>query len=72
MKNRAEIACKWATCGVLIIVFFGLVALAGCVNVVEFFGSIAAAIIVARWFYFSISRAPPKRTEFQHNSRVVC
>jgi lipopolysaccharide export LptBFGC system permease protein LptF len=71
MTNRAEIACKWATCGVLFIVFFGLVALAGCINVVEFFGSILAASLVARLFYFGISRAPLKIREFQHNGRFA-
>jgi hypothetical protein len=52
-------------------VFFGLVALAGCINVVEFFGSILAASLVARLFYFGISRAPLKRREFQHNGRFA-
>ena len=54
MYDRAEIACKWATCGVLLVVFVGLVSLAGCINIVEFIGSIAVAIMAARLFYFGI------------------
>ena len=54
MGNRTEIACKWATCGVLLVVFVGLVSLAGCINVVKFIGSITVAIMAARLFYFGI------------------
>ena len=62
MGNRTEIACKWATCGVLLVVFFGLVWLAGCINVVEFIGSMLAAMMSARLFYFGVCAAAPRST----------
>ena len=71
MEQKTEIACKWATCGFLFSVFFGLVSLAGCINVVEFFGSIMAAVMAARLFYSAIRRVPLKLREIQHNSRFA-
>ena len=54
MAYQREIACKWATCGILLAVFFSLVSLAGCINIVEFIGSIMVAIMAAHFFYAGI------------------
>ena len=54
MAYKREIACKWATCGILLAVFFSLVSLAGCINIVEFIGSITVAIMAAHFFYAGI------------------
>ena len=59
MDNRTEIACKWATCGVLFVVFFGLVWIAGCINIVEFIGAMLVAILSARLFYVGIRAVAP-------------
>jgi len=54
MAYKWEIACKWATCGIWLAVFFSLVSLAGCINIVEFIGSIMVAIMAAHLFYTGI------------------
>ena len=54
MDTKAETGCKWATCGVLFAVFFGLVWLAGCINIVEFISSMLVASLLARLFYSAI------------------
>lgn len=65
MDYKTEMACKWATCGVLLAVFIGLVSLAGCINAVEFIGSIMAAIVAARLFYFGIRNSYPEHSVHQ-------
>ena len=54
MAYKREIACKWATCGIWLAGFFSLVSLAGCINIVEFIGSIMVAIMAAHLFYAGI------------------
>jgi len=52
-----ETTCKWATAGILLFVFIGLMSIAGCgFHVAEFIGSIVIAIIAARSFYFGICK----------------
>jgi len=51
-----EMTCKWATVGILLSVFIGLMSLAGCIHVAELFGSIIAGIMVARLFFFNICK----------------
>lgn len=53
---RMEIACKWATVGVLLTVFIGLISVAGCIHVAEYFGSIIIGILAARWFFVNICK----------------
>lgn len=60
MDNKTEYACKWATCGVLFVVFFGLVWLAGCINIVEFISSMLVASLFARLFYLGIRAVAPR------------
>jgi hypothetical protein len=48
---------KWATIGILLLVFIGLMSYAGCgFHVAEFIGSIMIAIVAARLFYFGICK----------------
>lgn len=52
-----EITCKWATVGILLFVFIGLMSIAGCgFHVAEFIGSIMIATMSARLFYVGICK----------------
>ena len=48
---------KWATIGILLFVFIGLMSIAGCgFHVAEFIGSIMIALMAARLFYLGIRK----------------
>lgn len=49
---KMETTCKWATIGILLVVFMSLISFAGCIHVAELFGSAIIGIMVARTFYF--------------------
>ena len=51
-----DTSCKWITIGIMLLMFIGQVCLAGCIHVVEFFGSIMIAIVTARLFYVGICK----------------
>lgn len=53
-SHDVETMCKWAATGVLLVVFIGLISLAGCLHIAEFLGAIVIGIIAARTFYFGI------------------
>jgi len=53
-----EATCKWATVGILLFVFLGLMSFAGCgFHIAEFVGSIIIAIMAARFFYVGICKS---------------
>jgi hypothetical protein len=56
---KMETTCNWATIGILLVVFIGLISFAGCIHVAELFGSAVIGIMVARTFYFSICKNNP-------------
>lgn len=49
-----DTACKWATVGIFVAVFFGLTWAAGCIQVGEFFGAIVVGYMAARLFYCDV------------------
>jgi len=51
-----ETECKWATTGILLVVFVGLVSVAGCIHIAEYLGAIFVGILVARWFFLSVCK----------------
>ena len=51
-----DFTCKWATIGILLVVFMALIALSDCIHVAEFFGSALVGIVVARSFFFGICK----------------
>jgi hypothetical protein len=51
-----DTTCKWLTTGILLVVFFALIALAGCLHVAEYFGAITISTLGARWFYTNVCR----------------
>ena len=55
-----DMACKWATVGILLVVFIGLMSFLGCgFHIAELIGSIVIAVVAARLFYVGIRKNCP-------------
>lgn len=54
-------ACKWVSFGLALLVFFGLLSVAGNVHVAEFFGSLFIALMVGGAFYLTVCRNKKER-----------
>ena len=58
--------CKWVTVAILLVVFVGLMSMAGSIHVFEYLGALAIGVLVARLFFVGVCRRSQHQLIDQH------